>query len=287
MTDSFRTLAVVLNCAVVFAAATPPAAADVTADAVTAPSKDVTLSFVRPGKIAEVLVKEGETVKAGQLLVRLDDAAERAQLAQLKAQADDDTRVKAAEAQLQQKVVDLKKIEAAEKRGAATEIEVEHARLDVTIGRLSVDLAKFQKAQDRLKYEEARLQLERMQLKSPVAGTVERIVVEAGESVDALQQVMRIVDIDPLHVVVPVPRKAARRITKGDAADVAFEGERASRRGRVEFVAQVADAASETLMVRVVVPNGQKRPAGERVRVSFPEKSENSARPAGGNERQG
>ena len=32
--------------------------------AVTSPSADVTLSFVQPGRIAEVLIKEGENVKA-------------------------------------------------------------------------------------------------------------------------------------------------------------------------------------------------------------------------------
>ena len=65
-------------------------AADIAA--ITRPSEDVTLSFVMPGRIAKVLVKEGDEVKAGQLLVQQDDAAELVQLEQLKAEAEDTVR---------------------------------------------------------------------------------------------------------------------------------------------------------------------------------------------------
>ena len=71
--------------------------------AITRPSNDVTLSFLRPGRVAKVLVREGDDVKVGQELVRLDNEPELAQLEQLKAQAEDDTRVRAAEAQLAQR----------------------------------------------------------------------------------------------------------------------------------------------------------------------------------------
>ena len=57
--------------------------ADEPVAAITRPNKDITLSFVRPGQISRILVKEGATVKVGQGLVQLDDAAEQAQLAQL------------------------------------------------------------------------------------------------------------------------------------------------------------------------------------------------------------
>ena len=77
-------------------------------EAVTRPSADVLLSFVIPGQVKSVDVKAGDVVEAGQVLVRLDDAAERAQLEQLKAQAEDETRIEAAEAQLAQRNLDLK-----------------------------------------------------------------------------------------------------------------------------------------------------------------------------------
>jgi multidrug resistance efflux pump len=89
-------------------------------EAVTKPSADVEMAFVRGGRVAEVLVKEGDPVKEGQLLASQDDKVEQIQLLQLKAKAEDRTRILAAEAQHLQKIEDLKKIEGAKKKGAAT-----------------------------------------------------------------------------------------------------------------------------------------------------------------------
>ncbi len=45
--------------------------------AVTNPNADITLSYVQPDRIAKVYFKEGEWVKAGQVLIQQDDAVER------------------------------------------------------------------------------------------------------------------------------------------------------------------------------------------------------------------
>ena len=71
--------------ALLFAVPTVSSAAGI--EAITRPSEDVTLSFVTAGRIARVLVKDGDAVKAGQLLVGLDDEAERVQVEQLEISA--------------------------------------------------------------------------------------------------------------------------------------------------------------------------------------------------------
>lgn len=254
-------------------------------EAITRPNADVTLSFVRAGQVAEVAVKEGDAVKPGDLLARQDDTAEQIQLEQLKAEAEDTVRVEAAEAQLAQKREDLKKLEWAQKEGAATEWEVAHARLEVRIGELSLRLSRFEHAQAGRKFEETKAQVERMRLRSPIAGTVEEVKVEPGESPEPLTPALRIVRTDPLWVEVPVPLAVAVHVRTGQTAEVAFpvaEGEVPSDpvQGRVVYVAAVADAASETLRVRVEVPNPRGRPAGERVKVRFPDLAEGSRREA-------
>jgi len=90
--------------------------------------------------------------------------------------------------------------------------------------------------------------------------------------------VVRLVQIDPLWIDVPVPIEKAKRLKPGDVVPVAFlraegpagkeafvEDERAE--GKVIFVAAVSDAAAAALTVRVEVPNPKGRPAGEPVRV--------------------
>jgi len=239
--------------------------------AITNPSADVTLSFVQPGCIAKVYFKEGDPVKAGQVLVQQDDAVEQAQLAQLEAASQDTTQIQASEAALAQRRVDLKKLETAAERKAATELEVEHARLSVKMAELSLQLAKFEHEQAKRKYNEAVLGIERMSLKSPIDGRIEEIHVEAGESVNVLADVVRVVQIDPFWIDVPVPLAKGMALSFGKTAKVEFpDPGKVSIEGSIIYVAAVADAASSTLRVRIEVPNKSNRPAGEHVEVVFP-----------------
>jgi multidrug efflux system membrane fusion protein len=245
-------------------------------DSFTKPSRDFTLSFVRAGLIAQLDVKEGDLVKKGQVLAQLEDSAERENLAQLKAQADDEVRVKAARAELEQKKIDLKKYELAAAKGAATELELQHAQLDVTIAELTLDLSKFQHEQDIRKYKEAQLQVDRMRILSPIDGKVEQVFVNQGNAVDALAKVIRVVQIDPLWVDAPVARDSVRQLGLkcGDTCDVEFLSDSGiestgNAGGKVVHVGAVADPGSNTLTVRLEVPNPANRAAGEHVKLRF------------------
>ncbi|HIJ52157.1 MAG TPA: efflux RND transporter periplasmic adaptor subunit [Planctomycetes bacterium] len=238
--------------------------------AITIPSADVTLSFVQPGRIAKVHVKEGNNVKAGELLVQQDDAANQAQLIQIKAQSEDTTQIEAAQASLDQKRVDLKKIEWVAERGSATELEVEHAQLDVKISELSLKVAQFEHEQNKRKYKEAQIRVDNMSLKNPIDGTVEKVEVEVGESVKGLDDVIRVVRTDPLWIDVPVPLAKGKTLKLGQSTKVKFpDAEQRPVEGKVIYISTVADAASATLRTRIEVPNKLKRPAGEHIRVVF------------------
>ena len=243
-------------------------------EAITKPSADIELAFVKAGRVAEVLVKEGDTVKAGQLLAGQDDKVEQIQVLQLMAKAGNKTRIEASKTELLQKGEDLKKVEGAKKKGAATDWEVEHARLDVSIGRLNLELATFEHEQDRRKYEEAKADLERLRLLSPIDGQVEEVVIEPGESPQPMKLALRVVKTDPLWIDIIAPLALARDLKPGQTAAVVFPGHGADRvgqrlEGRIIFVSAVARAGSDTLRVRVEVANPERRPAGERVGVSF------------------
>jgi len=239
--------------------------------AITNPSADRALSFVQPGLIAKVHFKEGDVVKAGQVLAQQDDAVERARLAQLEADAQNMTNIEAGKATLAQKRVDLKKLETAAALNAATALEVEHAKLDVTIAEMSLQVAVFEHEQAKRKYDEAKLQIDNMSLKSPIDGTIEKIDVETGESANALESAVRVVQIDPLWIDVPVPLAKTTNLRKDNTARIEFpEPDKISVNGTIVFIGAVADAASGTLRVRIDVPNKSNRPAGEHVRVVFP-----------------
>ena len=238
---------------------------------ITAPNADITLSFVVAGRVSDVLVQPGTPVEKDQLLVHLYDEPEKIQCQQLKMLSEDRTKVQAAKAELAQKQVDHKKLAQAKAKGAASNWEVDHLYLNVRIAELSLQSAVLEREQYRRRYDHARSQLERMRLAAPIAGLVEEVSVEVGESIGTLGPVVRIVQNDPLWIDVPVPLTQARDLKLGQDTWITFPGVTAddTPNGRIINISAVADAASETLRIRIEVPNPLKRPAGERVAVAF------------------
>ena len=242
-----------------------------TLQGITAPNADITLSFVVAGRVSDVQVEPGTTVEKDQLLVHLYDEPEKIQCQQLKMLSEDRTKINAAKAELAQKQVDLKKLEQARAKGAASVWEVEHLFLNVRIAELSLQSAILEQQQYRQRYDHASSQLVRMRLAAPIAGLVEEVSVEVGESIGTLGPVVRIVQNDPLWIDVPVPMAQALKLTVDQDVWVTFPGAtaEATPNGRIINISAVADAASETLRIRIEVPNPLKRPAGERVAVAF------------------
>jgi RND family efflux transporter MFP subunit len=243
-------------------------------EAITRPSEDATLGFVRPGLVARVHVDEGQPVDAGAVIIELDASVERLRYEQLKAEAENTTRLEAAEAELEQARVDLERMRQAHAGGAATDLEVQHSALQVKIKNLTLSLARFQRAQAELEARQAKASLEQMRMTSPIRGIVERVALEEGEAAEQLERIVRVVRIDPLWIEVPAPLALARtRLEVSQPAEVLFsepDGTVTPVEGKIVFLANVADAASGTLNVRVEVPNESGRPAGEHVRIRFP-----------------
>jgi multidrug efflux pump subunit AcrA (membrane-fusion protein) len=254
-------------------------------------SEDITVSSTMPVRVSKVFVKDGDTVKPGQTLVQLDDKAERVQMEQLKAQAEDETHLEAAEAQLAQKKVDYKRIQNARAKNAATALELEHARLEVTISDLSLTLARFEHTQDKRKYLQAEAQVDRLRLRVPTSENdlpgdtfkVFKVFVSRGESVDRLKEVIRVIKIDPLWIDVPVPEEivGALKLKVAQKARVIFlKTKTLPTEGKIIYIADEIDAASGKQTIRVEVPNPSGIPAGKKVFVEFLPKARSTTRPA-------
>ncbi|HUS91458.1 MAG TPA: efflux RND transporter periplasmic adaptor subunit, partial [Phycisphaerae bacterium] len=214
------------------------------------------LSFTTAGRVAEVHVRAGDLVKAGQELARLDDAAEREQLALLKAEADETTRIRAAEVQLAAKRVELERATKLANTGAVSAEEPARAKLDVQVGELSVELARSELNKARHRYQEAAIRLDRMRLVSPIDGWVMSVSASVGEAVAALAPVVRVVKAgnDPLHVQVDVPIHQVAGLRPGQAAIVQFLGDRGPVRGKLLYLSPTVAPESHTLRVTVEIP---------------------------------
>lgn len=236
-------------------------------ETVTRASKDVVLSFTRPGRVEKIPVKAGDAITQNEVLAQQDSSEEQAEYDFAKAQAEDQTRVDA------QVKIETQKNKVLERKknapGAVNEWELEEAKLDWEVAVAQSALAVFEHIQDARKLAQAQAVLGKTKLLSPIDGFVQQVYIQEGESVDnQSMRVMRVVNVDPLYIDVPVPFADAMKIKVNDTAHVTYS-DNAQGDGVVMSVAPAADPAAGTRNVRLTVKNDAKRPAGERVMVSF------------------
>ncbi|MEN9359376.1 MAG: hypothetical protein RL095_911 [Verrucomicrobiota bacterium] len=240
-------------------------------EAISRPSADAQLAFVRPGLVAELKVKAGQHLRKGEVAAILEAQLEELRCRQLEKELATDSRRGMEEILLAQKRRDYESMKAAVEKSAATAKEVEYAALEIEKSQQNLRQLDFEKQQLQAKIEEAKLLLAQTRLVSPLDGLVEEVAVEVGEAAEPLKGVIRVVQINPLWLEVPVPQASALKLKLGDFLDVKSVVPGQALKGKIIFKAALADAASETATIRLEVDNAALLPAGSRYRVQIPE----------------
>lgn len=235
------------------------------------PSRDLELSFVARGKIDVVAVEPEQRVSKGQLLVQLDDRVQRQQTKLAELAALDTSTLDAAGARLDRAERELVRMEKAQREGGVNEREADDARTSHAIGLIELAGAQLEGRQNRVVYERERARLDEMRILSPIDGIVADIVREVGESVEELQVVLRVVNIDPLWLDVAIPAGFARIVQPGGEAVIRWRDlpDELEATGTILSVASVSDPASSTIRVRVETLNPTRIPGGQHVLVRF------------------
>jgi multidrug efflux pump subunit AcrA (membrane-fusion protein) len=150
-------------------------------------------------------------------------------------------------------------------------LELRRAEAQRDVDALSLEQARldFQDSQILVKQNQARH--DEFLLKAPMAGVVSKVIVAEGELVEQLKPIIRLVVIDPLWIDTAVPTNQTLDLKAGDPAWVQFTlpGHYQPVEAQVKYVDVVADAGSDTRLVRVEVPNPKGLPPGTHVTVSF------------------
>src|SRR4051812_14318969 len=151
----------------------------------TLPKEDIDkIGFSIPGLVSEVLVKEGDHVKKGQLLAKLDTSVEQAELDKQNYLLKSNVQLSAATAQRE---LSEKKLERAEKiwqDKAGSLQEVEEQRLEVKVSKLKEDLAREETESKRLDVVKLQKQIDRMRIVSEHDGVVRKLEAKPGEVAD-------------------------------------------------------------------------------------------------------
>ncbi len=247
------------------------------------PYRSLEMSPAESGVIREIMVKEGDHVIKGQPLLKLDSEAIEARLAVAMAQADNMGGINAAESEYQLQKERYEKLAKLESRDVSSEYEVQRALATMKTAEGRLTEALEQKRVFQLQADQARAELERRILKSPIDGIVVEIVKDISEPVSPIESsreeyLIRVVRIDQLQAVAHLDGEWAGRIREGyemelklDSKD-ADEGAAGRRvKGVVEYISPVIDSASNTVRLRLVVDNsaGTIR-AGSPARLLLP-----------------
>jgi membrane fusion protein, multidrug efflux system len=205
------------------------------------PGGGAKLAAPAAGVVLAVAATEGQSVKAGDVVVRLDDRM--AQAAVDKAQHG----VEYGE----QLVARQDKLRAVE---GTSEKAIQEAQQQLAGARAELASAKAALAQ--------------VQLATPVDGVVARVNVQPGQTVDPNMVVAEIVDQGRLVVTVNVPAGEAAGLKAGQPAEIFAEGaDKAAASGNVSFVSPAVDLKTGTALVRVALPKDSGLRPGQFVRA--------------------
>ncbi|MEM8873263.1 MAG: efflux RND transporter periplasmic adaptor subunit [Planctomycetota bacterium] len=219
------------------------------------PSEEVQISARTSARIQELLVEEGDSVKAGDVLVRLDatdlQAVLRARKAQYASQEvdiavntarldaveaaidADRARLEEAERDLNRKralfesadisMAEVERAEAmftqnsAQLRSAEKQLAADRASLEAQRFRLAVAQADIDRAEDELSY---------TVITTPIDGTVTQINGEVGEVVvvgtmnNAGTMILEVADLDEMEVVAQIDEQDVAEVKAGQTAEV-------------------------------------------------------------------
>jgi HlyD family secretion protein len=197
---------------------------------------DITSKY--PGRIAKVLVEEGQMVDAGAVVVRLDAAETEAQLRAAEAQARRATQaIDEAEhaVTLRTSVLTLAKQELARtaelhEKGYATAETLDQRRAATDAAEAAVAAGTSSVGEARAALEAAQADVVRLKavladmvLTAPRRGRIQYKLMQAGEVAGAGSRILTLIDLADVYLTVFLPADAVGRLALGDEARIILD----------------------------------------------------------------
>ncbi len=237
----------------------------------TEPFRVATLRTLQTARIAAIRFEEGAYVPEGDVVVELEDGAQRARTELAKAAMNTSLPVELERARLDKARRDLDRLKRLQGDDFASSKELSDALAVAEIARVEYDLAVFNQRQATLSFQREKETLAEYFLRAPFPAYLAARLKQPGESADQLEGIVRLVQLDPLFVTVDCPLALAPSVAIGDCYVIRPADPRwMPRTGKVAFASQVADAASQTFRVKLAVDNSDRGwMAGLKVVVDF------------------
>jgi len=244
------------------------------------PRRRATVSTQITGTLTEVLIEEGDHVKKGQVLARLEDSALRAGLVAARANvASAQAQVATAQAQLAQVQADERRQNELAASGMVSRQAAEQARTAAATGLAQLDARRREADAARAQMAQAQVNFDYTVVRAPFAGVVTEKAAQVGEIVSPLSAgggftrtgVGTIVDMDSLEVEVDVAEAYIGQVRADMPAEAVLDAYPDWKiPAHVIAVIPAADRGKGTVKVRVALDQKDARLVPDiGVRVSF------------------
>lgn len=225
----------------------------VTASGTVAPKVEVTISSEVAGEIVELPVNDGDRVKKGQLLVRIDTETLQLQVAQKEA-ALSATKANAEKTKSQMERTDqqLKDQERLFESKYISEDTLREARMNAEVNRAAYDSAMADIVQQQRSLDESKKNLKKAIIYSPMDGIVSSRSVELGDRVVGTgdysgTEIMKVADFGVMNVEIDVNETDVVNVKNKDKATIAIDAiPDTTFTGSVVEIASSATSSSST-----------------------------------------
>ena len=194
------------------------------------------------GPVQQTHADEGQRVRAGALLARLDDTAVRDAYLSAK------SAVRTAESALQNAQRNLERSSRLAKAGALPERDLETAQLNATNAEGALADAQARLAS-------AGKQLAQTTVRAPITGVVSDREVDAGDVVTVGAELFRIVDLGSLRLEASVAAAEIDRLKPGMPVEFGVSGYDRRFTGRIERINPTVDPTTGQVRIYVAIPN--------------------------------
>jgi len=196
----------------------------ITANGKIQPEKEVKISADVSGEIIELELKEGDKVEFGQVLLKINPQIYLSQIERIEASLNSSkAQMLQSEAQLMDKENQFNRQKKLWEQKAISDFEYEQAQTNYKVAQATFKSSQFSVLSSEASLKEARENLRKTTIYSPMTGTVSMLNVEKGERVVGTMQmtgteIMRIANLNRMEVEVDVNENDIIRVKKNDTA---------------------------------------------------------------------
>lgn len=196
------------------------------------------------GEVREVLVREGEAVKEGQVLIKMDTSEYQARVDQARGS------LLAARSQLDIATKTRDNNKALLDKGFISKNAFDNASSQFDIARANVESAKGA-------LDVAQKALGDTVIRAPISGLVSSRSVQPGEKVSADNRLLDVVDLRQMEMEAAVPAGDIMNVALGQEVQVKVEGMSTPLAGKVARINPSTQSGSRSILVYVQIDNPQ------------------------------